>query len=59
MQEYKQEANFMREVILKKYVTDELDLVSLDRFLNRIYDVAYFIGRSDAEKYNQKQEGIS
>jgi hypothetical protein len=51
MNDYIKEAEYMREVILRKFVTGELDVVSLNRMLRRIYHLSYYNGRLDGEKY--------
>lgn len=57
--EVSEEFSFLKETILQKYVTNDLDPLQLSRLLNRCSELSYFLGRADAEKYNQKQEEIS
>jgi len=56
MNEYEHEAKFWKEVVLRKYVTEELDVLSLNRFLKRIHDLAYASGRKDERKYYVMEE---
>jgi hypothetical protein len=53
MNDYIKEAEYMREVILRKFVSGELDVISLNRMLHRIYHLAYYNGRLDGEKYSK------
>ena len=55
-EEINQEEFYIRETILQKYVTKDLDGIQLSGLLNRLMDLAYFTGRFDGEKYNKKQE---
>lgn len=48
--EYQRESDYLEEAMLQKYVSGELDTVTLSRLLRRKADVDYFIGRYDGEK---------
>jgi len=56
MNEYEHEAEFWKEVVLRKYVTEELDTLALNRIVKRIYDLAYASGREDERKYTIMEE---
>lgn len=53
-EEYAKELLFMKNMILEKFVLDELDINSLLRIIDRLEDIAYFIGRLDGEKYKEE-----
>lgn len=45
------EVSFVREVILRKYVLDDLDIKQLYNLLERFESLNYFLGRLEGEKY--------
>lgn len=53
MKGLEKEAHFMKEMILRKLVLDELDAQSLTRMLTRLESLNYAIGRLDGEKYTK------
>ena len=46
-----EELDFMREMIIRKYVFKELDVMALTRMLERVIDLSYYNGRLDGEHY--------
>lgn len=54
--ELMEEQEFIKEVILRKFIFNELDLFSLDGLLTKFQGTAYTLGRLDGEKYSNKGE---
>lgn len=52
MIDFKHERRELQETALQKLVFDELDLLTLNQILLRIYNIGYFEGRKDGERMN-------
>lgn len=48
---FKQEKEQLHEYALRKLARNELDVIELNRILNRIYNIGYFQGRLEGERY--------
>ena len=51
MQDLREESEFIKEIMLRKLVFNELDASSLARMWNHFENLQYAIGRLDGEKY--------
>lgn len=54
--ELMEEQEFIKEVILRKFILNELDLFSLNSLLTKFQGTAYTLGRLDGEKFSNKGE---
>ena len=54
--ELMEEQEFIKEVILRKFIFSELDLFSLNSLLTKFQETAYTLGRLDGEKFSNKGE---
>ena len=50
---FKQEKEQLHEYALRKLARNELDVIELNRILNRIYNIGYFQGRKEGEKFKE------
>ena len=51
--EAREEADYLKEILLIKLVYKELNPSTLLRVLRRLENLHYFIGRNDGEKYGR------